>query len=309
MTEAGHQIDVSSDCGSTNQVVYCEMINLERDRDRRDHMEAELDRAGVQAHFFPGFDYQVDDKEEMYRQCLPEGPWGVFHLQNMACTISHARALERFLKTDADLCLILEDDVLIAPDLGQWILDMSWWPKDAGIVKIERWPGARTRVLMDAPVAHHRGRKVARMLSRHVGSAGYFITRPAAKSVLEDRPFDISIDNLLFNANASRVARKLEIYQVTPALVTQGNEPPDSAARGGTRLRPKGWPLLRQKIKRAYYEAAYPLTTIAKYLTGRATLENVLYAAHTALSNTGHEVAMTKTKNTPEGDARHGRID
>jgi len=79
----------------------------------------------------------------------------------------------------------------------------------------------------------------------------------------------------------------MNIYQITPALVVQGNIPegaPNSII--GARIRPKGLTRLRQKLVRGYNEIAYPIPTIFKYLTAQARLEHVPYAsrAHTPQS-------------------------
>jgi len=250
--------------------VYVEMINLEKDIERRRHMQAELDRAGIPARIFPGYDFNVEGTAELEKHCRPEGPWGVFHTQDMACTLSHARVWERFLQSDLPYALVLEDDVFISDELRHWLSDMSWWPKDADLVKIERWRSESLLVLLGQPVLSHLGRTVAPLLSRHVGAAGYILTRRAAEMLLAERPFDITVDNLLFNINASDVAGKMRLYQVQPAMIEQGNEPAQNGARPFTRHRPKGKTLLRQKLKRGYFELAYPVSTIWKALTGKA---------------------------------------
>lgn len=273
--------------------VYCEMINLEADQDRRQHMAAELARAGVEARVFPGFDYRVQGMEALQEHCRPFGPWGVFHAQNMACTLSHAAAWERFLETDLPYALVLEDDVFVSPELGAWLSDASWWPEDADMVKIERWQSRSGTlvVLLGSGSLRHLERDIARLFSRHVGAAGYFLTRRAARMLLDQKPFNITVDNLLFNMNASPVAGKMRIYQVQPAMVVQGNEPPGRVHRPFARQRPKGLTRLRQKLVRGYYELAYPLSTIWKALTGKARLARISY-----------EPKVLRTAPAPAGD-------
>lgn len=258
--------------------LYTEMINLGRAADRRAHMQPSLTRAGLQPILHPAFDHAAQDPQELHRLCRPEGPWGTFHTGNMACTISHMQVWQRFLETDATHCLVLEDDVFIHPDLGSWAADLSWWPDDADMVKIERWRANSLKVLL-APKAHHQGRAIKRLLSRHTGAAGYMLTRDAAAAFCAAAPYDLTIDQLLFNFNASATARRMTAYQVQPALVEQGNEPPDAPLYIGARKRPKGMALLRQKLKRLYYELAYPPGTLLKFITRRARLEKITFVA------------------------------
>ncbi len=257
--------------------LYCEMINLARAQERRRHMTAELSKAGISAKFFPAFDYKENGAEAMLEHCRATGPWGPFHTNNMAITISHAQVWERFLETGDDLCLVMEDDVFLSPELSDWLNDLSWWPQNADIVKLERWDSPSLKVLMQQAVGRHKGRSIQRILSRHVGAAGYILTRKAARQFLAQKPFNITIDNLLFNFNASPAARRMQVYQVAPALIVQGNEPPDQAVNTGVRLRPKGLSLISQKLKRAYYEIAYPLPIIFQALTGKAKLAQIPY--------------------------------
>lgn len=264
------------------QRLYIEMINLARAEERRTRMRAELAKAGVDAQFFPAFDSASEDPAQMQRQCKAEGPWGPFHSTNMAITISHAQVWERFLKTDAEFCLVMEDDVFVSTDLGNWLEDLSWWPADADVVKLERWRARRLRVLLSSHHTHHRGRRIARLLSRHVGAAGYILTRSAAERFLAQRPFNLTIDNLLFNFNASPAARRMKMYQVEPALLEQGNEQQGAALQAAQRVRPTGLALLRQKLKRGYYEIAYPLPTLLRLLMGRASLHKITFMPDTA---------------------------
>ena len=258
--------------------IYCEMINLARATERRAWMADELAQAGLSPQIHPAFDHTVEGEEKLQTLCRPEGPWGVFHRANMACTISHLHVWQRFLASPASHCLVLEDDVFIAPDLGQWVDDLGWWPGDADIVKIERWPAKTLKVLMQSH-SRHRGRRIDRLLSRHTGAAGYILSRAAAETLCAAAPFDLTIDQLLFNFNASPVTRRMKVYQIEPALVTQGNEPDGAPAQMGARKRPEGMALLRQKLKRLYYELAYPLPTLMRFLSGRAKLHPVTYSA------------------------------
>lgn len=257
--------------------VYCEMINLHRAHDRRAHMKIELAQAGIEAEFHPAFDFKQSPMEVLQQRTKAEGPWGPFHTPNRAVTISHALAWERFLQTDASHCLIFEDDVFISPDLGEWMRDLSWWPEGADIVKFENWRSNKLKVLLDTKGSDFLGRKVSRMLSRHMGAAAYMLSRDAAKNLLRTEPFDMVVDHILFNINASRVAGAMRIYQVHPAMVEQGNEPPNGTIYMGQRIRPTGLALVRQKLKRGYYELAYPLSTVWQAITGSAKLVKVTF--------------------------------
>lgn len=269
--------------------VYIEVINLARAPERRAQMEAELAKAGLDAVFYPAFDYRSEGEAQMLKHCTPNGPWGRFDFGNMAVTISHGKVWERFLETDHPYCVVFEDDVFVSPELGTWLAELAWWPEGADIVKIERWRGQSTKVLLDKDSTTHKQRRIRRMYSRHIGAAGYMLTRKAAEFLLQQRPFRQPIDNHLFNANASPAARQLALYQVTPALVVQGNDPEGVPPSLDGRVRPRGWALIDQKVKRGWYEVAYPLSTLYRYLTGQLELTPVPYAAHARAPHTTSE--------------------
>lgn len=264
-----------------NAKIFARMINLASAEDRRAIMARTMAEAGVDAPIFDAFDMKADDTGRIARETQAQGRWGVFKHADRAITISHAALWQAFLDSDCTHALVMEDDVFLSPELGAWLQDLSWWPADAQIVKLETWRSRSLKVLLDRAHSHpHLARRVCRLLSRHTGAACYMLTRHAATRLLAERPFSLTVDQLLFNLNASPAARALGIYQVTPALAIQGNLPDPENEVMLHRPRPTGWPLVRQKLLRGVYELAYPLGTIAKALTGRARAEKVVYAAH-----------------------------
>ena len=151
-------------------------------------------------------------------------------------------------------------------------------PADADIVRFERWRSTKLYVALGRKRLFHLGRELRLMRSRHPGGAAYALTRQAAQHFLAQKPYDITLDGLLFNPSASAAARQINIYQVIPAMVEQGNEAPGEYNMGALRSRPKGWPLVRQKIRRGIVEISSGLRTTANLALGRATLEKIPYA-------------------------------
>ncbi|WP_411352236.1 glycosyltransferase family 25 protein [Leisingera aquaemixtae] len=253
------------------------LIGLRQATGRAELMQRELHQAGIAATRVDAVDSTAVSREEMLSQCRPEGNWGYFQTKDMACTLSHAKAWEAFLGSGADVALILEDDVFLSPDTGAWLADLSWWPADAGIVKFERWRSRKLQVALGKDGFTHQGREVRQLLSRHAGGAAYVISRRAAQHLLDSRPFGITLDNLLFNFDASKPARGIKVYQVQPALAEQGNDVPDEHAIGPARHRPKGWPLIRQKLRRGIFEFRGGFRILPSVVLGRATLEKIRF--------------------------------
>lgn len=255
------------------------IISLTRAKGRHAQMRATLADAGIEAEFVEAVDLAETSEAELLQQCKSFGPWGVFAHGNMACTLSHAKVWEQFLASDADVALIFEDDVFISTELRQWIADLSWWPQGCELVNLEFWRSETLKVMLGTSASHHLGRQMAPMLSRNPGSAGYLVTRKGAETLLASRPFAVSIDQLLFNPLVSPLAVSLKPHQITPALVTQGNTPPEEGTfLGHAQRKPQGALYRKQKRLRGMAELrALPLHLL-RLISGRARLVRVIYA-------------------------------
>ncbi|KIC26284.1 glycosyltransferase family 25 protein [Leisingera sp. ANG-M6] len=271
------------------------MISLERAAGRHAAMRAALADARIEAEFVPAVDLQTTPESELLKQCRSFGPWGAFAAGNMACTLSHARVWETFLDSDADIALVFEDDVFISPELRLWLDDLSWWPDGCGLVNIEFWRSDSLRVMLGTGGTARHGRSLAPMLSRNPGSAGYLVTRSAAEQLLAARPFDLSIDQLLFNPLVSRLAVSLNPYQITPALVKQGNTPPEESTflGHGTR-RPASAVRWRQKRLRGMAELSALPRSLFRLISGRARLARVTYADRALTDDNAARAAKTQ---------------
>lgn len=263
--------------------LYSEMLNIQRAKDRKKLMIEELKSRNITAQFFEGTDFKNTEKKELLEYCMESGPWGNIQAPEMAIVTSHVKAWERFLRSDADICFIMEDDIFISEELEQWLSDLSWLPKDADIIKLECWVeklDGRGAVLFEVPGTRHLNRKVKKLLTRHMGAAGYLITRKAIEKLINFKPFNMVADHILFNINASKIAREMNIYQIIPALIIQGNEPANSDSYSGNRnnksqIRDFNW--LRQELRRGRYEISVPVKTILKYIFGKARFEFITY--------------------------------
>lgn len=262
--------------------VWVGVVNLRRQPERRARMVEELARAGVEAEFIDAVDAREVGRELLLKEVYDRGPWGRLKLGHMGCTLSHIRALERFLSRPEPFALVLEDDVHISADLGDWVSEAPrWWPSDADVVKIECWRRNGTWLVM-GPATRVQGRELRRLHSRHMGAAGYFVSRRAAERILAHRPRDMVIDHLLFNMNASPLARSLRLYQAQPALVRQVETPRGAAARPGETVpREKleqGLDYWRRELRRGWMEINRAPRQAVQIACGRAILARPRWA-------------------------------
>lgn len=278
-------------CDAPASPVACLMINLGRQADRRAHMAAVLASAGVSAPIAPAVDAAGTYEQARIAAMQADGRLAAFGLQDQACTLSHMAALRRFLDGSASHCLILEDDIFVARDLGAWLSRADWWPHDADVVKVEAWHSPRLKQLLAPAAVRFAGREVRRILSRSPGGAGYVISRAAAARVLAEPRIAMPLDHLLFSPNQSALARALRLYQVVPGLVIQGNEPAGGTpgARPGTGLRARrahGLRRLGQKLRRGAAEVRLLPLQVWQMAVPGARLVKVTYADRTGAGTT-----------------------
>lgn len=105
------------------------VINLERSPERLQNIQSELQREGIEFHRIAaidgkslplgqhGYGLQVDTSN--FERELTPGEIG--------CALSHVAALREFLNSDADIALVLEDDVVLVPGIRDTIQSFIDW--------------------------------------------------------------------------------------------------------------------------------------------------------------------------------------
>ena len=257
-------------------ITRCEVrvVHLARATARRTLMEAELARVGIAADGWDAVDAREAANAQRLTSIPDNGAWGPMHGHAKGCLASHLDALAAFLKGDASHLLMLEDDVFLADDLANWTKG-DYWPQGADVLKLERWRDDRLKIVLDRAAQSHSNRQIKRLRTRHSGSAGYIITRVGAQIVLSSGLLSLPVDHLLFKPFVSPVARRLEAYQVTPALIVQGNEPVvKSTGKGRKSRKSMGHKLQRLVAELAVLRQAPRLVLGTSHLTSVAWRSN-----------------------------------
>ena len=94
------------------------VINLDRDAERMASIRANLETLGLPFERLPAVvGKEVPDWEKLVD--LPAYAWrnrlDTPRAGEVGCYLSHLKAMETFLRTDAPWCVILEDDVEVLP--------------------------------------------------------------------------------------------------------------------------------------------------------------------------------------------------
>ncbi len=232
------------------------VLNLDRHPDRFERLSAALKAQNIPFERFSAIDGSQIPASELDALVAPQGPVPRMTLGARACTASHMQILQKFLQSDADYALILEDDATISSHLAadlQLILQKS----DAGILNINRqtpMKSSQKRIIVSNRKPQTvQGYQLLTLAGVNYGTAGYVIDRPSAQKTLELYPYpNIPIDHMLFNPNISKLFGKIEIKQLFPALVQPRAELISSAQQGEV----SGSKGFKNKLKRVRSEVA-----------------------------------------------------
>jgi glycosyl transferase family 25 len=172
------------------------VINLDRDTERMASIHANLVRIGLSYERLPAvMGKDVPDWEKLVD--LPAYAWrnrlDVPRAGEVGCTLSHLKAMETFLKTDAPWCVILEDDVEILPECVE-VLAALGQKDDWDLVKLFCFHSGLPVKKRALASGHH----LVSHLTRTTSSAAYVVNRRAAETLLKSmRPISEQVDHAL----------------------------------------------------------------------------------------------------------------
>lgn len=172
------------------------VINLDRDVERMASIRGNLEALGlpfervpaVMGKDVPDWESLVDLPAYAWRNRMDRPRPG-----EVGCYLSHLKAMETFLRTDAPWCLILEDDVEVlasCPEILRSLAEKDDWD----LVKLFHFHAGM-------PVkkrALSAGHQLVAHLTRTTSSAAYVVNRRAAETLLRSmRPISEQVDHAL----------------------------------------------------------------------------------------------------------------
>ncbi|MGV0818750.1 glycosyltransferase family 25 protein [Martelella sp. AMO21009] len=197
------------------------VINLDRDTERLERIEALLSERDVAFTRVPAVDGRSLSPDEIAAVCAYPTPVSI-RLQpgEIACYLSHIKAWRLLLDSDQECAAIFEDDIDLSHDAAAVLSAIAdWRPDDADIVKLET--SLKSIELGRAPETIICKREIRRLAGCHIGTAGYVITRKgAARMLAESSKLRMAVDTTLFDPRGG-VAETLSLYQLSPALCIQ----------------------------------------------------------------------------------------
>ena len=146
----------------------------------------------------------------------------------IACLLSHRTCWSIVAEGDDAYGAVFEDDIVFSAKAGALLADAGWIPPNADIVKLESF-FKKTTVARKHGAAGH-GFSTARLYGIHLGTAGYILSRQAARYLIEaTENIGVPVDQVMFNPGLA-TSSSMTIYQLVPALCAQDQFLGDQAA-------------------------------------------------------------------------------
>jgi len=197
------------------------VINMDKDVERLQHMKKILSKQNIQFQRIPA----VNGKElpaqelEKYTQTARNKAWS--SLGALGCFLSHRKAWENIAKADEPWGLVLEDDIYLSDSFKDYTSYESMKtciPEDADIIRLETSTN-RLKLRNKSPFLD---RNLYEVCSTSWCVGAVLIKKETAQFLLKvEKHLWDSADYFLFEKETSPTARKLKIYQLSPALAVQ----------------------------------------------------------------------------------------
>lgn len=194
-------------------------INLDNAVARRALIESQAERIGFQLARVAGVEGPALPQAELDRWNPPRRVWRKLGSCEIGCFLGHRQAWQRVAEGDTPYAAVFEDDILISDDASLLLGDNQWIPRDCHLVKLETF---RQRVAL-RPIEGQvpGGRSLARLMYRHLGTAGYVLSRDLARRLLAtSSEFFMPIDWVVFSHHHMDFG-KYKPLQLCPAICIQ----------------------------------------------------------------------------------------
>ena len=170
---------------STPSILYL-VINLPWEEERRRAIQTQAERFGVDIQVVPavvGKELDLQADAQGYSHEMRRKYYTTDLLANeVACTLSHRKALAQYLATDAEYLVLLEDDAVLAEHFNEGIRELT--------ERLQGWEAAKLftddgKLYPICPT--FEGAAVQPVMPKKLPwvSVGYMYTRYAAQKVLE----------------------------------------------------------------------------------------------------------------------------
>lgn len=196
------------------------VISLEREQQRRAHINAQFSHENVQFEFFNAITPHVLD--ETKAKLGLDSVSTTLHQNEVACLLSHVILWKKAIDDNLDYITIFEDDIHLGKNAKCFLQDTTWIPEDCEIVKLEKFYKKIGIALGGKTYSLVGDRKLLPLMTIHMGGGGYILSQTAARQLLDMLKCSeqlIPVDHLIFREYLKASTQR--IYQMSPALCIQ----------------------------------------------------------------------------------------
>ena len=256
-------------------MIKCFVINLDHRKDRLKRIKKHLNSNGLNFTRFQAVNALETSSKTLTKNIVKYGPLGKISIGDMACFQSHLMLWKKIYKTEKKPVLVLEDDAYISKGGFELLKNTNWIPKNAKIIKCERFGNKQHRVLLSPKLKSIGGFNLHYLMSKHSGTGGYIITPNGAKYLVEKSiNVDVPVDHFLFNPNNSRIFKNLMPLQLYPAICEQIDNSSD------IHIHREDFSYLSlsdifREFKRGYYEVKFLPKQLFQFLFMKCKLKKI----------------------------------
>lgn len=198
------------------------VINLDRSEDRWNDISARLEQMDIEYERIPAIDGKNLDISivEHKSKLSSKYPYGWLRLNSsneVACNLSHAKALQTIANGADTYGVILEDDAIFSQDAAYFLKDYKWIPQGTKFIKLD--DGVK-KVLSSHYKQLAIGRNLDNIYTSNFIAVGYIVSRDIAQSIAE-RLLTTAylVDSFYYNFEIG-IAKQLNYKQLNPAIIT-----------------------------------------------------------------------------------------
>lgn len=193
------------------------VVSLKSEYKRRQHIEALFSDNKLDFEFFDAIDKsKVAGILNNYKIIINSKN---ISLGEVACYLSHYCLWQQVVEKDLPYLMIFEDDIYFSQSAKALLNQLNWLPNSFDIIKLETM---YQRVLINKGINLPMKHRLSKMKSRHMGAAGYIISREGAEKLIamtQQFGIDLPVDQVMFNKLIKQM--QIEVFQVFPALCIQ----------------------------------------------------------------------------------------
>lgn len=193
------------------------IINLDRSKDRYAFVSKQFVELAIAHKRISAVDKNAQTSfDHLQTDCRY---WPKLYNAEFACFLSHIKCWEEIAAGDDSYGAVFEDDVILSSDLKRY-LSKDGMPKNVDILKIETFNSPVKVNKLGSLVLFDR--KAVKLVSFHPGSAGYFLSKSAAKRLLDlsRNGINCPVDHFLFDPKFD-VVKQFNVRHLVDGLVIQ----------------------------------------------------------------------------------------